>query len=144
MNKSLNNFTLGFVLTVVGSLMCLFLQWGTVKITSAQGMDSMFNGREVAVTGTNGSISFVGISTPTWFICLIAIIIAIVGVLKLRSLVSVPQFTLVIPAIYSIVFSLFSCYIFMANGSVGFGSILMTVVAVANVFLVLWSPRKSV
>src|SRR5882757_5441049 len=98
MSKTANNYTLGLALTAICSLICLALPWGTIKINNAQGLASFLNGSDFTITGTNGSITLLGISIPTWFIASLAAAGAVISILEIRSIIEIPRYAAVTPS----------------------------------------------
>jgi len=143
MDKSLNNHTLGLALMLLGALLCLALPWGSITITKATGMSALFNGREVTLTGTNGTVSPLGIPIPTWLIAIISAVGSFVSILQIRSIIGVPKVLVAMPNILSGLLACMAVILFASNGSPGIGSILILIVSILSVILLIRSPHPA-
>jgi len=147
-NPKQGNRTILLLLAVTMAIAAIFVQWGIVTVTaddlresitingqkvSGEGMgnvlggmmSSMFSGMNVPVSGTNGNLVLGPIKIPYW----VAISAVIVGLLltitNTFKFSDVPRILVFGLLISGIVAGIWAVIVFLANGSMGIGALLL-------------------
>ena len=139
-DTSRNNFTLGFALSGVVALLCLFLPWASFVAQGGTGMGSMMNGATLTITGTNGSFNVMGLPMPTWFIVVLSVVGAIMLLLRMRGLIALPAAVVFAPIAVSLLFSVIGFFLLMAQGSPLIGILAINAASITTLVLGLRSP----